>query len=82
MKYLKQICFAILFIVVCAFCTCFAAYRALAQTDGVIVLTNGWSLLDDGVVLNEQPTEDISDYTFLCEEKGDVLVLSRKLSEI
>ena len=67
---------------ICVCCSCYIINYAEAQTEEIIVLRDGWSISENGSTLFDQPVKDISDYTFACEEKGDILILSRKLSGI
>ena len=82
MRTKKQMIASTLIVVLCLFFVTALVRNAQQKTENVMTLHNGWSIAINEAAPKEQPTKDLSDYSFSGLKMGDVIYLERSLDGI
>ncbi len=82
MKRIFRIIVVLLFIGIAVAAGSFICTNLEHQTRDIIVLYDKWNITVNDEVIGKQPTRELSDYSFPAIEKGDIIVLSRELSDV
>lgn len=81
MRTKKQTIIALLLILVCIFISISLVNNAEKKTENILVLSGDWQIAINDAEPVQQPTRDLSDYSFFDIKTGDVIHLERTLSE-